>query len=202
MDWREVGDELFAEVRAQWLNYASAIVSRSSPRHINVPGLQRSEGPSENRNTSPGFGEAVYAWERGNPDDLITYLRSDRPIAKPDRWRLIDGIRRKSVRPNHRPERPLPKFAASLALALYKEWCSRNRNANVSSRGYARDMQDACANFIAGILDGFDADQIRELMNDKKERRATEPMFAFRPGRIIPRLKAEQEAYQRKHRRK
>ena len=38
MDWREVGNELFAEVREQWLNYASAVLSRS-PRHLNVPGL-------------------------------------------------------------------------------------------------------------------------------------------------------------------
>ena len=201
MDWREVGDELFAEVREQWLDYATALMNREAV-DLNVPGFQFSRGPYETPNTSPGFVEAVCAWENGNPDDLITYLRSDRPILKADRKRLIDGIRRKSGRPNHRPERPLPKSAASLALALYKEWCSRNRKANVLSRGYARHMQDACANFMAGILERVDADQIQELMNDKKERRTTDPLFAIHPGRLIPRLKAEQEAYQRKHRRK
>ena len=201
MDWREVGNELFAEVREQWLNYASAVVT-GSPRHLDVPGLQRNERRSEKPTGSPGFGAAVYAWEQGNPDDLIKYLKSDRPIVKRDRQRLIMGIQRMSGRPNHRPERPLPKFAASLSVALYKEWCSRNRKAHVFSRGHALDMQDACADFIAAILEGVDADQIRQLMNDKKERRTTDPVFVIRPGHLIPRLKAEQEAHRRKYRRK
>ena len=145
MDWREVGNELFAEVRERWLNYASAVLSRS-PRHLNVPGLQLSERrPSEKPKAVPGFIEAVYAWENGNPDDLIKYLKSDRPIVKRDRQRLIWGIRRMSGRPNHRPEQPVPKFAASLALALYKEWCSRNRKGNLANLGlhaaYARCLR-------------------------------------------------------------
>ena len=47
-----------------------------------------------------------------------------------------------------------------------------------------------------------DADHIQELMNEKKERRTTDQDFVISPGRIIPRLAAEQEAHQRKHRRK
>ena len=102
---------------------------------------------------------------------VIAYLRSDRPIVKADRQRLIVCIRRKSGRPNHTSEGPLPKFAASLALALYKEWCSRNRTANVSSRGNARHMQDACAELMAGgnrwrVLS---EDQIRSLDGTTKD---------------------------------
>ena len=71
MDWREVGDELFAEMREQWLNYAYSFATLSAG-HINVPGLQRSHEPYKTPDMSPGFGEAVYAWENGHPDDLIT----------------------------------------------------------------------------------------------------------------------------------
>ena len=178
MGWREVGDELFAEVREQWLGYATAVANLAAT-DLNVPGLRISTGPYQPPDGSPRFGKAVYEWERGDPDDLITYLRSDRPIVKGDRQRLIDGIRRKSGRPNHRPERPFPKFAASLSLALYKEWCARNRKANVSSRGYARHMQDACAEFIAGILEHVDADQIRQSDERQKGTSQSGPNFAI-----------------------
>ena len=43
---------------------------------------------------------------------------------------------------------------------------------------------------------------MRELMNDKEERRTTDQVFAIRPGWMTTRLKTEQESYQRKHRQK
>ena len=36
MGWREVGDELFAEVREQWLGYATAVANLAAT-DLNVP---------------------------------------------------------------------------------------------------------------------------------------------------------------------
>jgi hypothetical protein len=200
MDWREVGNELFAEVRKQWLNLATASMNRAAV-DLSVPGFQMSIEPTRQVDASPGFTRAVYAWENGDPADLIHYLRSDKPLNKRDRERLVLGIKFMSGRPNHRPANNYPKFAASLAVALYKEWCERNRKANVSSRGYARHMQDACADLMADILHGIDADQIRALMNDKGERRVGDGGYMIRLGNI-DKLKADLETHQRKFRQK
>jgi hypothetical protein len=87
MGWRDIGDDLFAEVREQWLNWAAASLNRANT-DLNVPGLKLSRRPAEAIEASPGFIKAVFTWEKGNPDDLIEYLRSDMPINKRDRQRL------------------------------------------------------------------------------------------------------------------
>jgi hypothetical protein len=196
-DWRDIGVHLFAEVREQWLHYAAAILNRADS-DLNVPGLKRSRRPAKAVEASPGFIKAVYAWETGNPDDLIGYLRSDRPINKRDRQRLVGGIRHLSRRPNHRPENPVPKSAAYLAISLYEEWRARNRKANVSDRGYSRHMKDSCAEFIAQIFDRVDPEHIRALMDEKKERRLQDGPVGFSPSRLISRLVAERDAHQKK----
>lgn len=171
-DWRECGDELFAELRSKWLKVMKAIHSGAPVEWQLLPGLGGHLEPT--RPPAPELAAAIAEYHAGKSSHLVDYLLSDRPVGRRERDGLAWAIGRNSKASPHRPANASLRYAATLAMAIYKEWRDRNQKAGITNHGHANEMKHAAALFVGATFFDVDeaaADELFELMNRSKKRR-------------------------------
>jgi hypothetical protein len=116
------------------------------------------------RPPAPELAAAIAEYHAGKSSHLVDYLLSDRPVGRRERDGLAWAIGRNSKASPHRPANASLRYAATLAMAIYKEWRDRNQKAGITNHGHANEMKHAAALLAA-------ADELFELMNRSKKRR-------------------------------
>lgn len=125
---------------------------------------------------SDEFLAAVYQCSKGQPQYLIDYLRSNRPIRQQDRENLAQLFEgdpeQKSKR--RRPRAHALRSAALEAVFFYKSWRAENRRLGIRDHGQGDAMKDEAARFVVKELHrrvNVKPESVRALMERPAHRR-------------------------------
>lgn len=152
-DWRDSGKDILAEFESARRPAAMAI----------------SAGLSSAMNS---FGMAVVRWagmER-NPEPLVEWLRSDRPIGEFDRNMLADAIESTKLEPLQRKRgRPRDRDlhdAASMARWIFRRWRRLDAERGINDYGHRSEMMDEAIRMAIELEHhaNVDPEAVRELI--------------------------------------
>jgi hypothetical protein len=142
--------------------------------------------------------------EEATNRDLLSLLRSERPLTQDDRrviadtlewvhkqWEKAEEKASSPQRGRGRPRDDSVRVLAILAWFFYWEWKQENRRLGICDRGHADDMkQQACRLILdlrremknrrlgicdRGHADDYTIDRVREMMDRPRSRRSARP---------------------------
>ncbi|WP_206456252.1 hypothetical protein [Aurantimonas marina] len=159
-DWRDTRIELLEEFRG-----GRKSISRSISKAF--------EG------VMTSFNMAVIRWSgfERNPDPLIEWLRSDRPITESDREFLAEAIEATKLAPRRvtrgRPRNRSLHGATVAARHLYKRWRRLNAERGINDYGHRSEMMDEAIRMAIEVesWEGVKPEAVRELMERPTYRR-------------------------------
>lgn len=123
------------------------------------------------------FSVAVIRWaglER-NPEPLVSWLRSGKPLSPEDAEELADGIeiRERKLTPKRgRPARQDLRGVAVAAQYIYQRWCRLNDEDGIKDYGHRATMLDEAIG-MAIEIEGWDIDPeaVRQFLERPASRR-------------------------------
>lgn len=134
----------------------------------------RRRSPPDSRFT---FIMAVYQCSKNRPQDLIDYLRSNRPLERNERDILADFFE-DQMKPAKKPKRGRPRLRLHRTTAweasfFYKQWREENKRMGVMDRGQGNAMKDEAVRFVIEEFQptNVDPEIIRSLMDRPLHRR-------------------------------